>query len=369
MPAVEAGATLSYNATIRNESRLVDNYELSVLGLPDGWSVVTPPAAFLVPLGSGRGESDTTVRIDITPPRHFRSTAGIWTFEIIAMSRTTASVAGRAIAQFEVRPFPSWSVEAVPVVNSGRLKARYRIAVRNDGNGDQDLWLLALEDSGRLRTRFKSGSLILQPGTVGIDVLTLRPRLPLPVGRVKEHRVGVDAVDTPPEVDEDDLSLKEKLAAQGKQQAGDLAKSAKVGPQGVTVRNPVVILQAKLKQLTKAFKPDMAMLQRMRGGGDAPGPLTARQVVFRQKPIIPLWLIGLLLLLALIAVLIYLLLPKQVRVPDVCAPRARSWPRRSCAKPGSSSPSPCRRRSAPRTRAASSSSRRPRATRSRRARR
>lgn len=324
--AVEAGRTLSYSATIRNESELVDNYELSVLGLPEGWSVVTPPTAFLVPLGSGRGESETTVRIDITPPRHFRSTAGIWTFEIIAISRTTASVAGRAIAQFEVRPFPAWSVEAVPVVNSGRLKARYRVAVRNDGNGDQDLWLLANEDSGRLRTRFKAGSLILQPGSVGVDVLTLRPRLPLPVGRTKEHRVGIDAVDTPPEVDADELSLKEKLAAQakekGKAQAGGLAKGVKVGPRGVSFRapripNPAVLVRARVQKLTKAFKPDMAMLQRMRGGGEAAGPLTARQVVFRQKPIIPLWFIGLLLLLALIGVAIYLLLPKEVRVPDV----------------------------------------------------
>ena len=118
------------------------------------------------------------------------------------MSRTTATVAARAVAQFEVKPFPSWSVEVVPVVNSGRLKARYRTAVRNDGNAEQTLWLEALDDSGRLRTKFRAGSLTMQPGSVGVDVLTLRPRMPLPIGRVKEHRVGVDAVDTPPETDE-----------------------------------------------------------------------------------------------------------------------------------------------------------------------
>ena len=327
VPAVEAGGTLSYNATIRNESRLVDNYELAILGLPEGWSVVTPPTAFLVPLGSGRGESDTTVRIDIGPPRHYRSTAGIWTFEIIAMSRTTASVAGRAVAQFEVRPFPSWSVEVVPVVNSGRLKARYRVAVRNDGNADQDLWLLALEDSGRLRTRFKAGSLALQPGSVGVDVLTLRPRLPLPVGRVKEHRVGVDATDTPPETDDEDgLSRKDKLAGaakeKGKDQAKLLARGVKLGPGGVTVAkprmpNPAMLVRSKLQKLKTLFKPDLAMLQRLRSSAEAAGPLTARQVVFRQKPIIPLWLIGLLLLLVLIGVAIYFLLPKEVKVPQL----------------------------------------------------
>lgn len=326
VPAVEAGGTLAYNATIRNESRLVDNYELAVLGLPEGWSIVSPPTAFLVPLGSGRGESDATVRIDISPPRDYRSTAGIWTFELVAMSRTTATVAGRAIAQFEVKPFPSWSVEVVPVVNGGRLKARYRTAVRNDGNAEQTLWLQALDDSGKLRTKFKAGSLTMLPGSVGVDVLTLRPRLPVPIGRTKEHRVGVDAVDTPPETDADALSAKDKLAAagkeKGKQQAAQLARGVKLGPGGVTVAkprtpNPAMLVRTKLQALKRLFKPDMAMLQRLRGAGETPGPLTARQVVFRQKPIIPLWFIGLLLLLALIGVAIYLLLPKEVRVPQL----------------------------------------------------
>ena len=52
-----------------------------------GKGTVTPPTAFLVPLGSGRGESDTTVRIDISPPREYRSTAGIWTFEDLGSRR------------------------------------------------------------------------------------------------------------------------------------------------------------------------------------------------------------------------------------------------------------------------------------------
>ena len=81
--------------------------------------------------------------------------------------------------------------------------------------------------------------------------------------------------------------------------------------------NPAMLVRQKMRKLTAMFKPDMAMLQRLRGAGDTPGPLTARQVVFRQKPIIPLWLIGLLLLLALIAVAIYLLLPKEVKVPQL----------------------------------------------------
>ena len=122
MPAVDAGSMLTFRATVRNESQIVDNYDLAVLGLPENWAVVTPPAAFLVPLGSGRGDSELELRIDIAPPRDYRSTAGIWTFELVALSRTGGTLAARAIAHFEVLPFQAWSIEVVPARQLGALQ-------------------------------------------------------------------------------------------------------------------------------------------------------------------------------------------------------------------------------------------------------
>ncbi len=317
MPAVDTNSTLYYRATIRNESQIVDNYDLAVLGLPEGWAVVSPAAAFLVPLGAGRGDSEMELQIGITPPRDYRSTAGIWTFELIALSRTHGSVAARAIAQFEVRPFEAWSVEVVPSVNSGRFKSRYRTAVRNDGNAEQTLYPVAIDDSTRLRTNFLQGRLDLEAGEVGSDTLTLRPRFPKPVGRITEHRVGVDVAAVAPEVEEPELSAKEKLKAKAKEQGEDAKGKAKglvkVSATGVRIKKPRIPTP---KSLLRKFKPTPAMLSRLRpGGSDAAAPLTARQVVFRQKPVIPLWFVGLLLLAALIALLIYLLLPHRTTVP------------------------------------------------------
>jgi beta-lactam-binding protein with PASTA domain len=315
VPAVEAGATLSFVATVRNESQIVDNYDLAVLGLPEHWASVAPAAAFLVPLGEGRGQSSQEIRIEIAPPREYRSTAGIWTFELIALSRTTAAIAARAIAQFEVRPFQQWSVEPVPPVNAGRLKARYRAAVRNDGNAEQDLWLVAITDSGRVRPRFGAGKLTLQPGEVGVDVLTLRPRFPLPVGRVVEHRVGVDVMPTAPDTGEDALGVKDKLAAKGRQQGTQAAKGVKVTAKGVTLPKPPRLPNplTKLKGLTKGL--DASALARLRNAGAANAPQTARQVVFRQKPIVPLWLVVVLILSAITAYVVYTLLPDRTTVP------------------------------------------------------
>ena len=311
VPAVEPGSTLTFVATIRNESQIVDNYELSVAGLPEGWAVVAPAAAFLVPLGSGRGESDQPLRIEISPPRSHRSTAGIWTFELVALSLTTALVAARAVAQFEVRPFQAWSVEVVPAVKSGRLRARYRTAARNDGNAEQALWPIAIEDSGRIRTRFAAGRIVLQPGEVGIDVLTVRPRIPLPVGRTIEHRVGVDMLPTPPEAPPEQTA-KEKLAARAKEEGAKTAKGVKVGPKGVTL--PKMRLPRPPNPLAK-LKLDAGAIARLRSTGDAPAPLAVRQVAYRQKPIIPLWVIALLALLAIAGYVAYTLLPERTEVP------------------------------------------------------
>jgi len=312
VPAVEAGATIMFVATIRNESQIVDNYDLRIIGLPDDWALTAPAAAFLVPLGSGRGESEQPLRIEISPPRNHRSTAGIWTFELIAISRTTAQIAARAIAQFEVRPFQAWSVEVVPLVKAGRLRARFRTAARNDGNGEQELWPIAIEDSGRIRSRFAAGRMVLAPGEVGIDVLTVRPRIPLPVGRTIEHRIGIDVLPEAPQTGPAELTAKEKLAARAKQEAAKTAKGVKVTSKGVKLPK---LRAPRIRNPLKKLKLDPAAIAKLRSSGASNAPLTARQISFRQKPIVPLWLIGLLLLLAIAGYVIYTLLPQHTNVP------------------------------------------------------
>jgi hypothetical protein len=245
VPAVEAGATLVFVATIRNGGQIGQGHDLAVCGLPETWVRVTPAAA--------RGDSDRVLRIEIAPPRDHRSTAGVWTFELVALSGTTGLVAARATARFEVRPFAAWSVEVVPVVRGGRLRARYRAAARNDGNAVQELRPVALVGGGRIRTRFAAGQMTLHPGEVGIDVLTVRPRLPLPVGRTIERRIGVDMLPAAP--------------------------------------------QAQPEQAAPA--------------------IAARQATYRQKPIVPLWLVGLASALAIAGYAGSTLLPQKTEVPGV----------------------------------------------------
>ncbi len=350
VPAVDAGSMLTFLATVRNESRIVDNYDLSVVGLPDNWSVVSPAAAFLVPLATG-GESEQEVRIDLAPPREYRSTAGIWTFELVAISRATGLVAARQAAQFEVRPFSAWTIDVTPVANSGRLRARYSVAVRNDGNADQQLWLIAFDDAGRLRARFAAGMVALQPGAVGVDTLTLRPRLPRPVGRATEHRVAVDALPTAPEDEEAD-GLKAKLAGRAREKGAEAKGKAGDKVKGEGKKALASLLRGKKPALPRLRikKPRLnpaSALSRLRSEAGPGRELTGRQVTFRQKPIIPLWLIALVVLAAIAGYVIYTLLPDKVDVPRLVGARDAFTAEKRLRQNGLVLAQPVQRRAAP----------------------
>lgn len=311
IPAVEAGGTVAFSATVRNESAIVDNYDLAVFGLPEGWAIVSPAAAFLVPLGSGRGTTEQELRVDISPPREHHSTAGIWTFELLVRSRTYGTVAARAITQLEVLPFQAWAVEAVPPTSTGRLKGRFRAAVRNDGNADQVLYLVADGDEPSLKTKFDRESVQVPAGDVTITTLTVKPKFPKPIGRRTDHRIAVDAVATAPTPEEVEESNADRMKGRSKEEAAKLAKGVKIGPRGITLpklpkpKNPL----AKLKM-------DASTLAKLRGGpGAAALAPTARQIVYRQKPIIPLWLAVLVLLLCGGAIAAYLLWPEKHDAP------------------------------------------------------
>ncbi|MTD44537.1 PASTA domain-containing protein [Conexibacter sp. W3-3-2] len=314
VPACDAGLPVSFDLRIRNESRIVDNYAIQVVSFPEGWVNVAPAEVFLVPVGSGN-DSEQTIRIDITPPRSPEATAGIWTFEILAFSRATGQVAARAVAQLEIRPFTAWTTEVAPELATGRLKAQYRVAVRNEGNAPIDLWLVATDEAGRVRTSFDADRVQLLAGEIRLVKLTARPRIPLPVGPRLTHRLGIEALPAPPEEPQDE----EGRLAQARSSLLEAAKTGSVdaSDKGVAVKAPRSPLR---RPKTPKLKLDLGTLARLRAE-DSPAALAGRVVVYRQRPLVPLWLVGLLALIAVAAYVVYTRLPDEVTVPRVVGAR------------------------------------------------
>ncbi len=93
-----------------------------------------------------------------------------------------------------------------------------------------------------------------------------------------------------------------------------------VGPGGVRMREPQVraphVRGPQLKQQNLRLD-QLKMPSRGHGAPPPSAPLLPSQAVFRQKPWLPWWVAIVIPLLALLALLLFLFLPKNVDVPDV----------------------------------------------------
>ena len=121
-------------ALIRNQSGIVDNYQLHVDGLPEEWYSVLPDTVYLVPYGTG-GTYEQEVEIHFHPPRVAEAEARIW--ELAgrgALQGAPRSTAATAPLLLGIQPFEEHKTKVKPERASGRRKADFQIAVENKAN-------------------------------------------------------------------------------------------------------------------------------------------------------------------------------------------------------------------------------------------
>ena len=92
---VDPGGRTRVLALVRNQSGIVDNYELSVRGLPDDWWSIFPNTVYLVPFGTS-GTYEQEVEIHLHPPRTPEAEARIWELEVTARVEGLHSARPRA---------------------------------------------------------------------------------------------------------------------------------------------------------------------------------------------------------------------------------------------------------------------------------
>ena len=89
--AVDPGGRVVLRALIRNQSEIVDNYDLELRGIPDGWWSIMPGVVYLVPFGSS-GSYEQTVEVHLHPPRAPEAEARLWELHVVAVSRAAPDV-------------------------------------------------------------------------------------------------------------------------------------------------------------------------------------------------------------------------------------------------------------------------------------
>ncbi len=329
---VHPGDRARVRALVRNQSGIVDNYQLRVDGLPAEWYSVLPDTVYLVPFGSG-GTYEQEVEIHFHPPRAAEAEARLWELAVVAHSKAHEITAATTPMALVIQPFEEHKTKVKPERASGRRKADFAIAVENKANAPVYVAFDASEPDNECSFRFEPSGAEIAPGETATSQMRVRPPKQMWIGRPHERRIEVN-VKANEEAHEFEAAQAEAAEAEGgggglrgKLPPGMAPRVYKpqvykgnlhIGPGGVHMSKPMV----RGPQMAGGGMHGMNVnLDRLKiGGSGAPaitGPLLPSQAVFRQKPWLPWWVAIVIPLLALLALLLFLFLPKNVEVPDV----------------------------------------------------
>src|SRR5215217_4863028 len=322
----EPGGRARVLALVRNQSGIVDNYELSVDGLPAEWYSVFPNTVYLVPFGTS-GTYEQEVEIHLHPPRSAEAEARIWELEVVAESKAYNRRAATAPLHLGIQPFEEFKTKLEPERASGRRKAQFDVAVRNTANAPVTVALDAADPDNELAYDFTPATIEIPPGRSVNSKMLVRPPRQKWIGRPEEKRIqvftktGDEAAQAKSAADmelpegaeegEDGAAAPRRKGLLGRLRP--TGPRAQVGTSGVRVSGPRVA-----KPMVPSKNVDLMKLRAPGGGTPASAmPLMPNQAVFRQKPWLPWWLAVVVPLLILLALFLFLFLPKNVVVPDV----------------------------------------------------
>jgi beta-lactam-binding protein with PASTA domain len=322
---VVPGGSATVVALIRNQSGIVDNYDLDVRGIPREWWSARPETVYLVPYGSA-GTYEQEVELELHPPRTPEAESRTWELEVVAISRAAQGPAAAAPLLLGILPYEQVEVKPTPDRRSGRRKARYDVAVRNRANAALDVVLDARDADGECRTSFAQRTLTIKPGETVTTTLEVRPPRQRLIGRPLERRIEVSAATG----DEAERLLAEPEAPTGGSGGRGLPKvpgmrgprlsrpDLAIGPDGVKLRGPRVSGPSMGQVHVGSRMPQMDLRKlQARANPGTPPPLAPTQVIFRQRSWLPWWLAIVVPLLLVLLLLLWLLWPRTTHVPKV----------------------------------------------------
>jgi len=190
--SVAPGGRAVLLALVRNQSAIVDNYDLSLVGLPDGWWTIVPATVYLVPFGAG-GTYEQEVEIHVHPPRLSQAQARTWSFDVVVWSRAHQAQAAAAPAGVEIAPYQELRTELAPDRATGRRQARFTFAAENRANAPTEVDLTAADSDGECTFHFAQPAVAISPGERVEIPLVARPPKQIWIGRTRDRQFEVTA--------------------------------------------------------------------------------------------------------------------------------------------------------------------------------
>jgi beta-lactam-binding protein with PASTA domain len=191
--SVAPGAQSVLLALVRNQSGIVDNYDLVIDDMPPEWWTITPSTVYLVPFGAPGGEYEQEVEVRLHPPRSPEAEARPWPVRIVATSKAHERPVGSASADVVIDPYQELETEMRPERASGHRKAKYAIAVRNRANAPTDVAFAAIDSENACEFQFDEPGVTIPPGKRLGTPFVAKPRKTHWFGRPIERRFQVSA--------------------------------------------------------------------------------------------------------------------------------------------------------------------------------
>ncbi|MGW5779794.1 COG1470 family protein [Streptomyces sp. NPDC003863] len=182
---IEPGARTSARLRVRNTGDTVEEYRLSLVGKPSGWSRVEPDVLRLYPGSEG------TAEITFAPPRSSDVEAGPLAYGVRVDPRENAGARDVVEGRLTVTPFTETRAELLPPALIGRFRGRARIAVDNLGNTPLTASLIARDEANRLTFDLRPNAVQIAPGRAAFGELTVRPQAVRWTGSDESHRFTV----------------------------------------------------------------------------------------------------------------------------------------------------------------------------------
>ncbi|WP_369233612.1 hydrolytic protein [Streptomyces sp. R21] len=174
IPAVTVapGDTATTTLTIRNDSDIVEAYNLEVVGDCASWTTVEPARVSLYP-----GTSET-VTLRLEPPRSPEIRAGETPLGVRVLPAEHPDAAHVLETTVHIEEFRELRTELAPRRRRGWLRGRYRLAVQNQGNTPAQVGFTPGQAGEELAFAFTPAKPKLEPGEsaeVGLRVRTGKP--------------------------------------------------------------------------------------------------------------------------------------------------------------------------------------------------
>jgi len=166
---VAPGESVEATVAIRNQSQVVDEFDIRIQGLDPTWWTLSTTSVSLFP--GDYGEAKLTIQ----PPKEAEAKAGSYSFQVRAVSQASPGEMTEEEAYLVLRGFLVWDVEMSPTKVVGE-SGTYRLTANNSGNTDITLIFEGKDPEESLNYAFSHVKVTVPAGESALITLKVRPK-------------------------------------------------------------------------------------------------------------------------------------------------------------------------------------------------